>query len=412
LELNLRPDFAPNLKAPRHRWFPFKEGFSAALVSNVLLEIKRSPGILLDPFLGSGTTALEASHWGWSTYGIEVNPFIAFVARIKTEKSYIAGNLSKLAKESLKGRVNGITFKIPRNTTLVEREGLSKWLFNRKVACEFERIRAWIDELEDKKHADLLLLGLIAAMSDVSNGRRDGKCWRYRNGWKLKSYDDSDLRHAYLKRVNQFVEDLVAIERLSGESKVILGDSRKMDELTDLPLEKVFDGVITSPPYPNSFDYTDVYRPEMLLLGTARTAEDLRPYRLESLRSHVQVDWPFSQPSTILEVREVVKTMKGKKLWDQRIPNMINAYFVDLDIVIRECACRVKPGGKIAFVVANSAYAGIVVPVDTILECIYRKHGIAVTKKMVLRKTPGNGYHQQRSQESLREVLLIGQVSS
>ncbi len=412
MELDLRPDFAPNLIAPRHRWFPFKEGFSSILVSNVLLDIKRSPGILLDPFLGSGTTALEASHWGWSTYGIEVNPFIAFIARIKTEKSYKIGNLYNLARESLRGKVNGVTFKIPMNTTLVERKGLSKWLFNREVANEFERIRAGIDKFEDKKHSDLLLLGLIDAMADVSNGRRDGKCWRYRNGWKLKNYDGFDLRRAYLKRVDQFIEDLAAIGSLSGESKILVGDSRKMNEIIGLPNERIFDGVITSPPYLNSFDYTDIYRPEMLLLGIARKAEDLRPYRLKSLRSHVQVNWPSSPPIAIPEVREIVEAIKEKKLWSPRIADMIDAYFVDLDAIIRECVCRVKPEGKIAFVLANSAYAGVVIPVDTILECIYRKHGITVINKIILRKTPGNGYHQQRSQESLREVLLIGQISS
>lgn len=411
MESPLRPDFTPNLNVPRHRWFPFKEGFSSTLVSNVLLDIKRSPGFLLDPFLGSGTTALEASHWGWSTYGIEVNPFIAFVARVKAERSYSASDLSSLSKKSLKRRVNGVTFKIPRNTTLVEREGLSKWLFNQGVAKEFECIRAGIDSLEDKKHADLLLLGLISAMAEVSNGRRDGKCWRYRKRWKLKNFDATDLRRSYLKKVDRFIEDLWSIGSLSGKATILLGDSRKMSKFAELPHEKIFDGVITSPPYPNSFDYTDIYRPEMLLLGAAKTAEDLHPYRLESLRSHVQIGWPNSFPSTISEVGEIVVALKEKKLWDSRIANMINAYFVDLEKVIVGCVKRLKPGGKIIFVVANSAYAGVIVPVDTILERIYEKHGIAVTKKILLRKTLGNGYHQQRSQENLKEVLLMGQVS-
>src|SRR5437899_1184359 len=80
-----RPDFEPNKLLPRHRWYPFKEGFSAMLVANFLADIQRFPGRLFDPFAGSGTSLLEAACWGWDSVGIEVNPFMAFVAGVKID---------------------------------------------------------------------------------------------------------------------------------------------------------------------------------------------------------------------------------------------------------------------------------------------------------------------------------------
>ena len=45
-----------------HSWLKYKEGFSAELVRNLISEFKLQPDdTILDPFMGSGTTALVAS---------------------------------------------------------------------------------------------------------------------------------------------------------------------------------------------------------------------------------------------------------------------------------------------------------------------------------------------------------------
>ncbi len=44
-------------------------------------ELKPQPGIVLDPFMGSGTTALACKHLGRSYLGIEINPDYAEMAR-------------------------------------------------------------------------------------------------------------------------------------------------------------------------------------------------------------------------------------------------------------------------------------------------------------------------------------------
>src|SRR4051812_9260993 len=80
-----RPDFAPNGDLPRHRWYRFKEGFSAGLVNSFASEyLPARHGRLLDPFLGSGTTAVEGARLGHAVDGIETNPFMAFMATVKT----------------------------------------------------------------------------------------------------------------------------------------------------------------------------------------------------------------------------------------------------------------------------------------------------------------------------------------
>ncbi len=407
LSADLRPDFEPNLRLPRHRWFRFKEGFSSSLVRSLLFEAQRQPGLVLDPFCGSGTTLLEASRWAWTAHGVEVNPFMAFVAQLKTEPHFQAWRLRDIAQGVVAERPSEILWRIPRDTTLVERTGLKKWFFNRPVVQLYERYRAILGDTRRGRHKRLVLLCLVAAMSHVANARRDGKCWRYRKGWRLRNYCGADLEAAFLREIEKCIEDVEGRPPLPGTVVVSRGDARQIGGLSDLP-EGLFDALITSPPYLNSFDYTDIYRPELLLLGFGRTSADLRELRFETLRSHVQVDWPEPRQSEIELVRKYARKVTRSASWDRkRLGRMVNAYFVDLEDTIAQCIPRVRPRGLFAFVIARSAYGGVVIPVDEILCEILVRAGLSVEGRVTLRETLGNGNHQRQSNRKLAEVLIV-----
>jgi len=108
-------------------------------------------------------------------------------------------------------------------------------------------------------------------------------------------------------------------------------------------------------------------------------------------------------------LREKIKAIGDADLWSGRIPDMINAYFVDLDRVVEQCANRLKIGAMAGFVVADSAYSGIVVPVDLILSEILERRGFTTQKICLFRQTRGNGNHQQRSSERLKEVMVVAE---
>lgn len=62
-----------NRAAPGFRWFKFKEGFSVALV-RYLAGFLTNPGLLLDPFAGTGVAPITAAGAGWNGVGIELLP--------------------------------------------------------------------------------------------------------------------------------------------------------------------------------------------------------------------------------------------------------------------------------------------------------------------------------------------------
>lgn len=403
-----RPDFALNATLPRHRWYRFKEGFSAGLVSAFVDEyLPKTGGLLLDPFLGSGTTAVEGARLGHHVTGVETNPFMAFLGRVKTGNYTGLPDIEGVALSCLANRSIAPEYRLPHDSTLVERKGLDKWLLNRRVARRFEQIRTGIATIQPKSLRDLLTLALVSCIEDVANARKDGKCWRYKSQWHTLDYSGDALDNAFASQVLRFVEDINQLPRLSGRATVLHGDARSRIE--KIGTAASFDGVLTSPPYLNSFDYTDIYRPEVFLLHAAKNSTDLRKIRFKTVRSHVQVAWENSEALAIPLLRQKITAIAEADLWCGRIPDMVNAYFVDLDRIVEQCARRLKVGATTGFVVADSAYNGVVIPVDLILSEILERRGFETKKITIYRKTRGNGNHQQRSSEHLREVMVVAE---
>ncbi len=63
------------------------------------------------------------------------------------------------------------------------------------------------------------------------------------------------------------------------------------------------------------------------------------------------------------------------KLWDKRIPTMIQAYFEDMERLLTALTARANPGALLKIAVGTSAYGGVVVPVDFILSEIAEQAG-------------------------------------
>jgi hypothetical protein len=143
--------------------------------------------------MGSGTTAVEGAKLGYHVDGIETNPFLAFLAKVKTRDFSCIRNIEALALQCLENRQRDTAFILPNDTTLVERTGLTKWLLNKSVARRFEELRTAMARLESALVRDLLLLALMSSIEDVANARKDGKCWRYKRNWHELGHDGEQL---------------------------------------------------------------------------------------------------------------------------------------------------------------------------------------------------------------------------
>ena len=401
---------------PRHRWYHFKEAFSPMVVGRAIDDAGiGADGLVLDPFSGSGTVPLTAVSSGHRAVSFEVNPFLAFVSRTKMLRLRRSA-LLKNADRVYEGVRERAVSPLETFSTFSEAGGAKKWLFNTNVLRAFEG--GWnTTERMYPAARDLLRLSLIGAAMDVCNATKDGKCLRYRSDWREKAYDGADFQQALERRVGRIAEDVErAPLRDAGQANVLRGDARgAMDG--GLGPDR-FDLCVTSPPYLNSFDYTDVYRPELFLGRFVRSMDQLRALRMRTLRSHTQVKWkdPVEDQfgpnfgASYDEIREHADT-----LWNRRIPEMIRAYFEDMRRVLRSLRRLAAPGASVWVVVSTSAYAGVVIPVDLIIADIGTQEGWYLREVSLMRhlkRVPGQQWDllaekSPTNKPYLRESIII-----
>ena len=391
---------------PRHRWYFIKEGFSPELVEQAAAqEGLEEADSILDPFSGSGTVPLAAATSGYKAIGFEINPFLRFLAVTKLANPPIK-QLQKAAAAVEEGLHAPQKSDLEGVSTFTEGNRWDRWLFPLRVLRAFEGGHRAALKLTGTSR-DVLRLALIGAAMDCCNATRDGKCLRYKSKWHECEADDGKLVEKFRERLRIITEDLELAPLVSRHASVLIGDAR---ELLMNKKAKGFRLCVTSPPYLNSFDYSDIYRPELFLGRFVASNRSLMKIRLQTLRSHVQAKWkePTQDEfgSTYRHCANQLRT-PGLPLWDPRLPMMVQAYFEDMDAILRRLKGAAQKNSSLWLVVSTSAYAGVEIPVDLILADIGQNAGWHLREVGVLRYLRSSGQHMRRFDPEDRKPIPL-----
>ena len=179
----------------------------------------------------------------------------------------------------------------PLAQTFQPRKGKDKWVFNIGVMNGILDIKYAINLIPDEKYKKLFSVALASILLDVSNVYRNGKCLSYKDGWDEIKTTRRKVHKKFLDRLtNIFYADIEKLEKMKFEANnlpyCIHGDVRNSIALVP---NKSIDLVITSPPYLNSRDYTDIYLAELWILDLVKSYEEVKQLRHNTFISHVQV---------------------------------------------------------------------------------------------------------------------------
>ena len=434
-----------------HRWLKYKEGFSADLVDNLLKEMKiDSGGWVLDPFLGSGTTSMVCKLRGINSIGFDILPTSKVVVDAKNSifnydlnelEDARAWVMDYVLPTDYDGTINHINITDGAYTREIDRElaYVSEWNRNSKFSEELK---------------NLIKLCVLNTLEQVSYTAKDGQYLRW-------DYRSKKIMEGNKKRVEQGKKPMVirldkgriptVKEVLIVELGQVIHDIRSVQlgkryEDNDaqlsfiggsvlfntLDLDSEFlDGVITSPPYCNRYDYTRTYALELAYLDLDR--ENVNELRQELLTCTVEnrskleklKEYYISKDKTedyekvlnLVNNNEVLNEINSalKKRADlgeinnKGVISMVYGYFLELTFVYNELYRMCKTGAHVAFVNDNVRYAGEVVPVDYISTYIAESIGFKPIKVYALQQQKGNSSQQMKKygRVALRKSITL-----
>lgn len=244
----LNRDFVDNFQTMEpvygftHNLYQYPARFSPLFVRSLIKDFTKPGDLVLDPFMGSGTTLIEALVSGRESFGVDVNPIAALLAKTKTtiflpsELSFIMEWWSELRP---KIRIND---RISTNHDSWIQEGYDRnlpWRLRKVIGLLLDRI----EEIPKERLKNLAKCVLLST----------GK-------WALEAHDDGQNLCSFYHRFESNLHEAIkgslelrtALQPLGRSKVVTLHGSAKDIKVRDL---KKFESksasiVITSPPYP------------------------------------------------------------------------------------------------------------------------------------------------------------------
>ena len=359
--------FVGNMDAPVHRWFRYSAGFSGAWAEDLIARDAKERRVrVLDPFAGSATTLIAAEQCGVESWGIDAHPFVARVAQAKLAyRSSPSDYLAKAKRVLLQAKKTAP--ELEGYAPLIRRCYTDEAL--RQLDCLRRTIKETDDNTESGRLVWLTLVAILRATSHVGTAN-----WQYLLPDRRKARVEVPFS-AFETMMHVMHGDMRTIGEIAApRAGFSLTDARSCN---GFPAGR-FNLVVTSPPYPNNYDYADATRLELTFFGEVEGWGDLqkniRQHLLRSCTQHVPnnaVDLDSVLSSAELEpIRSELRcvceklgrirlTRGGKKTYH----NMVACYFLDLAQVWLALRRLCQSPAKLCFVIGDSAPYGVYVPV-------------------------------------------------
>lgn len=366
--------FKANVGLGRHGWLRLTPAYGVQLVEKLVAELT-TDDVVLDPFCGTGTTALVCAQKGIECDTVDVNPFLVWLTKAKCA-DYTSDHCAEASAVTLIGRkMAGWTPPI---------HDVEKW-WDAPVLEKLSHLFGRIESAEVSEKARSLLkvafCRIVIKTANVNFGHQS-------MGFKPSGLN-GHLAEALNDEFSGLVQETIVGARANPKRSpnVYLGDSRTLDSF--LP-ENRYSAVITSPPYPNRMSYIRELRPYMYWLGF-----------LENGKQAGELDW-----KAIGGTWGVATSNLAKWTADASVPHegfyetieqirkgkspilapYVHKYFVDAVHHIRGLKKCMKRGGRLYYVVGNSKFYNTMLHTEEIYASIMREAGFTVTAVENIRK--------------------------
>lgn len=348
------------------------------------IESYSKPGdVVLDPFMGSGTTLLESFIAGRDSYGIDIHPLAKLIAKVKTTSidpsrlAVQADTLLQTIREDNDDNGDWIP-EIPNR---------DHW-FRPEVLSELATIKKHVWSLRKGDQQDFFKICLSSIIRRVSNSDNDslipevtsfqkkldeqGKTSydavsKFENTIRTKLIDVRDFR--------KLVGEVREKHRTLPETRIVGRDARDID-LRDSSV----DIAITSPPYASAVHYASVHKLEMYWLDLLKDFSALDGQIVGTSRAYVSEYRPWEPGVRIPELQKVLRNLVEV---EKKSSYIVYKYFEDMRRNFCEVNRVLRRNGRYCVVVGENTFRKVRIPTYRILAQIAGQCGFDLSTTYV-----------------------------
>ncbi len=329
---------------------------------------------ILDPYMGSGTTLVEASIRGISSIGSDLNPLARLMSRVKT--SHYEENVIKDQFAEILLHLSFYDESKVRNRNF-ERISNSSYWYSEEALLKLSYLHQLIEEYASNSGFFKLILAEI--VREVSY-TRNGEFKRFRmNESKIVNYNP-DPFELFEKKVRRNIAGLHEYNAKAGRADVTICNFNSTYGIPrDIVKEGSIDMVVTSPPYGDSrttvaYGQFSRWANEWFGYDNAKTLDN-------ELMGGGKCREVMFDSKELNETLSEIRALDEQRYWD--VVSFLNDYYLS----IKNVANTIRLGGRVCYVVGDRRVKGVQIPLDYFTAEIFEQCGF-VHIKTIVREIP------------------------
>jgi DNA modification methylase len=334
-----------------HGYHRYPAKFIPQLAARLIREYSIEGKWVVDPFMGSGTTLVEAKLLRRPSVGVDINPVAYLIARAKVwaieparlqhAVEQIALQIDSVRQPNL-FRDSELTWELPSHGRLL-------YWFPPESLKSLMRIQAAIDSLDDVDIKDFFLCALSHCLKPVSY-------------WSDKSVKPTrKLTKAVPDALAVFFRHVKRMQRGNREFWQLLCEQDALNVPAEphcadaryLPME---DGsahlIVTSPPYVTSYEYADLHQLSVLWFNAATSLREFRERFIGRSNGVEEVNCAIGSPLA----RQIVDKLSER---NPRKAREVALYFAEMYQCFVEMRRILSCGGRVCIVIGNTHLHGV-----------------------------------------------------
>ena len=343
--------------------------------------------VVLDPFVGSGTTLVESTVFGYDSFGIDIDPLSCLISKVKSTpldpaQFLTISNWIMDSKETVEPNF------------MPEVENLTHW-FTNDATIKLSKLRTLIDEIplvfkdiaNISDYYDAFVIALSGIIRRVSNADNQSQK-TYVSGTKPKK--PAEVYSLFEKQLRIFFEGFREFNLIwNNKANSTIFKSNGDADFSEL-ISKKIDLIVTSPPYIKSIDYVYNQMVELFWIGDLFSMDtQIKQNRKRKLYTGTTLV-PKKEYSNFF----IKEHSLGIPLMDDNIKNVLNdkkngekhayiiyRYFEFMDKHFKSSNAVMNNGAHYIMAIGNSTVSNVEINTANILVELAEKHGLILESR-------------------------------